>query len=194
MVMQHRGPSCFGRYFLRSSASVPEVRHERPLAFLVTLGLVFGAAAGVGAYPFTSARGGSYLTNNPDACVNCHVMREQYDGWVKSSHRAVAVCNDCHTPPGHVSRIRDESAERLLAFVRVYDRPLPGRDLHHGSQSWRHGSRVPEVPRPNRPGDRWSARREDDKGSVVLHEAPPIGGTPALRPEDHSLKPGRTHG
>jgi cytochrome c nitrite reductase small subunit len=27
-------------------------------------------------------------------------MREQYDGWLKSSHRAVAVCNDCHTPAG----------------------------------------------------------------------------------------------
>jgi cytochrome c nitrite reductase small subunit len=27
-------------------------------------------------------------------------MREQYDGWLKSSHRSVAVCNDCHTPAG----------------------------------------------------------------------------------------------
>ena len=25
-------------------------------------------------------------------------MNEQYDGWLKSSHHAVAVCNDCHTP------------------------------------------------------------------------------------------------
>lgn len=25
-------------------------------------------------------------------------MREQYAGWIASSHRAVAVCNDCHTP------------------------------------------------------------------------------------------------
>jgi cytochrome c nitrite reductase small subunit len=27
-------------------------------------------------------------------------MQDQFSGWVKSSHRAVAVCNDCHTPPG----------------------------------------------------------------------------------------------
>jgi cytochrome c nitrite reductase small subunit len=27
-------------------------------------------------------------------------MNEQYDAWQKSSHRAVAVCNDCHTPHG----------------------------------------------------------------------------------------------
>jgi cytochrome c nitrite reductase small subunit len=71
---------------------------------LVALGLVLGAAAGLGGYTFIYAQGASYMTNNPDACVNCHVMREQYDGWVKSSHRAVAVCNDCHTPPGHIAK------------------------------------------------------------------------------------------
>jgi len=38
------------------------------------------------------------LTNDPAACANCHIMREQFDGWIKSSHRSVAVCNDCHTP------------------------------------------------------------------------------------------------
>ena len=25
-------------------------------------------------------------------------MNEQYDGWIKSGHRSVAVCNDCHVP------------------------------------------------------------------------------------------------
>jgi cytochrome c nitrite reductase small subunit len=25
-------------------------------------------------------------------------MREHYDGWQKSSHHAVATCNDCHVP------------------------------------------------------------------------------------------------
>ena len=64
------------------------------LAFAVAIGL----AAGIGGYTFVYAHGASYLTNDPAACINCHVMREQYDGWIKSSHRAVAVCNDCHTP------------------------------------------------------------------------------------------------
>jgi cytochrome c nitrite reductase small subunit len=31
-------------------------------------------------------------------------MREQFDGWIKSSHRAVATCNDCHTPPGLIPK------------------------------------------------------------------------------------------
>lgn len=57
-----------------------------------------GIAAGIGVYTFAYARGGSYMTDDPAACANCHVMQEQYDAWQKSSHHAVAVCNDCHTP------------------------------------------------------------------------------------------------
>lgn len=57
-----------------------------------------GVAAGLGGYTFVYAKGSSYLTNDPAACANCHVMNEQYSGWIKSSHRSVAVCNDCHTP------------------------------------------------------------------------------------------------
>jgi len=62
------------------------------------LSLAVGGAVGLGAYTFIYAKGASYLTNNPAACANCHIMNEQYDGWTKSSHRAVAGCNDCHTP------------------------------------------------------------------------------------------------
>jgi cytochrome c nitrite reductase small subunit len=70
----------------------------------ILVALAAGVALGVGGYTFVYARGASYLTNDPTACVNCHVMREQFDGWVASSHRAVAVCNDCHTPPGLVPK------------------------------------------------------------------------------------------
>jgi cytochrome c nitrite reductase small subunit len=59
---------------------------------------LIGAALGVGGYTFVYARGASYLTNDPAACANCHVMSEHYAAWIKGSHRSVAVCNDCHTP------------------------------------------------------------------------------------------------
>jgi cytochrome c nitrite reductase small subunit len=64
----------------------------------VILGAAIGTALGTGAYTFFYAEGWAYLTDNAEACANCHVMRDQFEGWVKSSHRAVAVCNDCHTP------------------------------------------------------------------------------------------------
>lgn len=66
--------------------------------------LLVGLAAGVGAYTFIYARGSSYLTDDPAACANCHIMREHYGAWVKSSHHGVAVCNDCHTPTGFAGK------------------------------------------------------------------------------------------
>ena len=51
-------------------------------------------AADVGSYTFVYAKGYSYLTNDPAACANCHIMSEHFAAWTKSSHRAVAVCND----------------------------------------------------------------------------------------------------
>jgi cytochrome c nitrite reductase small subunit len=79
------------------------IRHRTLWALgLPVVGL--GIAAGLGAFTFVFADGASYLTNDPAACANCHVMNEQYDGWLKSSHHAVAVCNDCHTPPGFIPK------------------------------------------------------------------------------------------
>ena len=68
------------------------------------LAVLLGAFVGVGVFTFGYARGASYLTDDPSACANCHVMQEQFDGWLKSSHGKVAVCNDCHTPSGLVPK------------------------------------------------------------------------------------------
>jgi len=65
---------------------------------------MIGIAIGVTGYTFVYAKGASYLSNDPGACANCHVMEEHYSAWMKSSHRAVATCNDCHTPPGTVAK------------------------------------------------------------------------------------------
>ena len=70
----------------------------------ILLGVIIGVAVGVGVYTFAYAKGWSYLTDNPAACANCHVMSEQYDGWLKSSHRAVATCNSCHTPANFIGK------------------------------------------------------------------------------------------
>lgn len=57
-----------------------------------------GSLIGLGLFTFTYGDGLSYLSNNPSSCVNCHVMRSQFDSWQHSSHKLVATCNDCHTP------------------------------------------------------------------------------------------------
>lgn len=63
-----------------------------------------GLALGLGAFTFGYAKGGSYLTNDPAACANCHVMAEHFAAWQRASHRGVATCNDCHTPHNLVGK------------------------------------------------------------------------------------------
>ncbi len=62
------------------------------------LAVLFGAAAGLSLYTFIYARGLSYFRDEAKTCMNCHVMREQFDSWSRSTHHAAAVCNGCHTP------------------------------------------------------------------------------------------------
>ena len=64
----------------------------------LTLVTLLGATLGLGLFTFGYARGSAYLTNDPAACANCHIMSEHFAAWTKSSHRQVATCNDCHTP------------------------------------------------------------------------------------------------
>ncbi len=73
-------------------------------AFPVALGAIVGVAGGLGGFTFIHAEGGSYLSNDPAACANCHVMNEQLEGWSRSSHHAVAVCNDCHAPHDFIGK------------------------------------------------------------------------------------------
>lgn len=69
-------------------------RRGPALVLCVLVGIVFGT----GSYTVRYAEGLSYLSSDPKACVNCHIMRDQYDGWQKASHHAFATCNDCHVP------------------------------------------------------------------------------------------------
>jgi cytochrome c nitrite reductase small subunit len=62
---------------------------------------VFGLLAvfvGVVAYLFYVSRAHSYLSDNPQTCINCHLMAPQFATWQHSAHREVATCNDCHVP------------------------------------------------------------------------------------------------
>ena len=74
------------------------------LSLPIALAVAIGIAAGIGAYTFRYAEGLSYFKKDPKACVNCHIMRPQYDSWQASSHHQVAVCIDCHLPEGFFAK------------------------------------------------------------------------------------------
>lgn len=80
---------------------------------LLLVGLL-GVVIGLGAFTFSHARGTSYFSDNPESCVNCHVMRDQFEGWNHSSHARVATCNDCHTP--HTSEVAKWAGKAINGF------------------------------------------------------------------------------
>jgi len=67
-------------------------------AVSVLLGIFFGLAA----YAVYISRAPSYLSDDPETCINCHVMNPQFASWEHSSHRTNTNCNDCHVPHDNV--------------------------------------------------------------------------------------------
>jgi len=55
--------------------------------------VVIGAFLGIFLFLLYVSNAGSYLSDNPKACVNCHIMAPQYATWVHSSHRQYTHCN-----------------------------------------------------------------------------------------------------
>lgn len=64
----------------------------------LVLAALAGILLGVSGFTFKYAAGLSYLSSDPKACVNCHIMNDQFDAWRKGPHHAAATCYDCHLP------------------------------------------------------------------------------------------------
>ena len=98
--------------------------------------LLLGAGLGLGVYTFTYAGGQAYLSNDPKACTQCHVMEEFHDSWQKSSHRSAAACNDCHLPHGFVTKwlAKGENGffHSLYFTFNNYPDPIKLRERHKG--------------------------------------------------------------
>lgn len=111
------------------------MRVTNHLVSAVVLGGMIGVASGLGGFTFVYAHGASYLTNDPAACANCHIMRGHYDGWLKSSHRAVAACNDCHTPSALLGKYATKACNGFwhsFAFTSgEYPEPLRIKPRNH---------------------------------------------------------------
>jgi len=92
---------------------------------VVVAAVLFGITLGLGVYTFGYARGASYLTTDPAACANCHVMEEHFAAWQKSSHRAAATCRDCHMPHGPIGKYATKAANRFLPSLAYTTRHSP---------------------------------------------------------------------
>lgn len=79
---------------IRSLVTLADVPPKVRMACFVSLGVLLGS----GIYVARISRAGSYLSDDPATCINCHVMKPYYASWQHSSHARVATCNDCHVP------------------------------------------------------------------------------------------------
>jgi len=64
--------------------------------------LVTGIFTGLAMFAFFVSNASSYITDNPEACTNCHIMAPQYATWYHSSPREKTHCNDCHVPHNNI--------------------------------------------------------------------------------------------
>lgn len=58
----------------------------------------FAVALILGGYLVNASKALSYLSTDPKACINCHVMHTHYATWQHSAHARVATCVECHLP------------------------------------------------------------------------------------------------
>jgi cytochrome c nitrite reductase small subunit len=73
-----------------------------PPEWQFTVAIVTGVLFGLAVYVFYISNAGSYLSDDPKTCINCHVMNHEYASWFHSSHREQASCNDCHVPHDNI--------------------------------------------------------------------------------------------
>lgn len=64
--------------------------------------ILLGIIVGLGLMTFKISKAHSYMSNSPEACINCHVMVPQFTTWRNSSHKNSATCNDCHVPHDNI--------------------------------------------------------------------------------------------
>ena len=79
--------------------SIVSTRRQKIIAILFA-----GIICGLGGYTVYASRAGSYLSDDPATCVNCHIMAPYYATWNHSSHARNTTCNDCHVP--HENAVR----------------------------------------------------------------------------------------
>lgn len=77
---------------------LPSKRSRWRQVAVISIGIVTGLAF----FMAKEASLVSYMSDDPLACVNCHVMTPMYNSWMHSSHREWASCNDCHVPHDNI--------------------------------------------------------------------------------------------
>jgi cytochrome c nitrite reductase small subunit len=94
--------------------------------WIIATVIMSGIAIGLGGLAMVMSQATSYMSDRPEVCVNCHIMRPQYATWKASAHHTVATCNDCHVPHDTVInkyRFKAEDGLRHSAMFTLHLEP-----------------------------------------------------------------------
>lgn len=91
--------------------------------------LAFAIAIGMFVYMINASKALSYLSSDPKACINCHVMNTQYATWQHSSHGQRATCIECHLPTDstlkkYIAKARDGWNHSVAFTLNTYDNTM----------------------------------------------------------------------
>lgn len=108
-----------------------------PNQFILPLFIVGGIVAGLGGYTVYMSRAHSYLSDDPSACINCHIMTPYYQSWDHSSHAQWATCNECHVPQdnilnGYAFKAKDGLYHATVFTLRAEPQAIRPRDESYG--------------------------------------------------------------
>lgn len=86
-------------------------------------------AIGFFVYMVNMSKAFSYLSSDPKACINCHVMNTQYATWQHSSHARDTTCVDCHLPntgfvDKYMAKARDGFNHAVAFTLNTYDNAI----------------------------------------------------------------------
>ncbi|MBI5647413.1 MAG: cytochrome c nitrite reductase small subunit [Ignavibacteriae bacterium] len=91
-----------------------------PPAWRFPVLVLLGILVGLGGVVLHISNATSYMSNDPAACMNCHVMAPQYATWQHGSHGRVATCNDCHVPQDNIVRTYAFKAQDGLRHATMF--------------------------------------------------------------------------
>ena len=103
-------------YFQRFKSAVLPTFNLQVLALIMA-----GAFCGLLAYLVYMSKAYSYLSDNPEVCINCHVMGPYYATWQHSSHKKRSYLQRLpRTTHKHFCKILFQGYRRTQTLIRLH--------------------------------------------------------------------------
>ncbi|MCU0317276.1 MAG: cytochrome c nitrite reductase small subunit [Fimbriimonadaceae bacterium] len=172
---------------LRSILTLADVPPKLRYASFVGLGVF----AGLGFYVAHISRATSYLSDKPETCINCHVMKPYYASWQHSSHANAATCTDCHVPHDslvskYAYKAKDGARHSTIFTLRKEPQVLrataEAREVIQANCIRCHTQLVSELP--------GVTAHSTDRSCVECHREVPHGRAGSLSSSPNALTPG----